>query len=276
MASIDVREISFRYTDQWVIEDLSFHVNGGEFWGIIGPNGAGKTTLLKLLYRFIEPQRGRVFIDADDLSRMRRSDIARKIAVVPQDTQVIFPFRALEVVLMGRSPHLGRLQFEGRKDVEIAERAMELTDTLQFAPRPINELSGGERQRILIARALAQQAEIMLLDEPTTNLDISHQVEFYDLVSRLNREKKFTILTVSHDINLASEYCQKIILLKGGRIFKMGSPKEVVVEEHIKRVYGSRVLVDENPLTGSPRITLLRKDFQTGGIAKGRENDRAS
>jgi iron complex transport system ATP-binding protein len=265
MASIDVREISFRYGDQWVIEDLSFHVNGGEFWGIIGPNGAGKTTLLKLLYRFIEPQRGTVFIDEDELSRMRRSDIARKIAVVPQDTQVVFPFRGLEVVLMGRSPHLGRLQFEGRKDVEIAEKSMELTDTLQFAPRAINELSGGERQRILIARSLAQEAEIMLLDEPTSNLDISHQVEFYDLVSRLNREKKLTILTVSHDINLASEYCRKIILLKGGRIFKMGSPKEVVAEEHIRRVYGSRVLVDENPLTGSPRLTLLPKDISTVG-----------
>jgi len=265
VASIDVKEISFRYAAQWVIEDLSFHVEGGEFWGIIGPNGSGKTTLLKILYGLIDPQRGRVLIDGGELRRMKRSDIAKKIAVVPQETQISFPFTSLEVVLMGRSPYLRRLQFEGRDDFEIAETAMRLTDTLHFSRRSINELSGGERQRIFIARALAQEPEIILLDEPTSNLDINYQVEFYDLISRLNREKKLTILTVSHDINLASEYCQKIILLSGGRIFKMGSPREVMAEEPIRQVYGSRVLVDENPLTGAPRITLLRKDLSNTG-----------
>ncbi len=260
MATIDVKEISFRYAAQWVIQDLSFHVRGGEFWGIIGPNGSGKTTLLKILYGLINPQRGGVFIDGGELRRMKRSVIAKKIAVVPQETQISFPFTSFEVVLMGRSPYLRRLQFEGRDDFEIAERAMRLTDTLRFSKRPVNELSGGERQRVFIARALAQEPEIILLDEPTSNLDISHQVEFYDLISLLNRENKLTILTVSHDINLASEYCQKIILLKGGRIFKMGTPGEVVVEESIRQVYGSRVLVDQNPVTKSPRITLLRKE----------------
>jgi iron complex transport system ATP-binding protein len=273
VTSIDIRKVSFRYTDQWVIEDLSFHVDRGEFCGIIGPNGSGKTTLLKILYGLIYPQKGLVFIDGGELRRMKRSDIAKKIAVLPQDTQISFPFTALEVVLMGRSPYLGRLQFEGREDFEIAERAMRLTDTLHASRRPINELSGGERQRILIARALAQEPEIILLDEPTSNLDINHQVEFYDLISRLNREKRLTILTVSHDINLASEYCRKIILLKAGRIFKMGSPKEVVVEESIRQVYGRRVLVDENPLTGSPRITLLRRDALNTGKPKTEERN---
>jgi iron complex transport system ATP-binding protein len=265
VANIDVKEISFRYAAQWVIEDLSFHVEGGEFWGIIGPNGSGKTTLLKILYGLISPQRGRVIIDGAELRYMKRSDIAKKIGVVPQETQISFPFTSFEVVLMGRSPYLGRLQFEGRDDFEMAERAMRLTDTLHFSKRPVNELSGGERQRIFIARALAQEPEIILLDEPTSNLDISHQVEFYDLISRLNREKELTILTVSHDINLASEYCRKIILLDGGRIFKMGSPREVVAEESIRQVYGSRVLVDENPVTKSPRVTLLRKEPSTIG-----------
>jgi iron complex transport system ATP-binding protein len=265
VASIDVKEISFRYIAQWVIEDLSFRVKGGEFWGIIGPNGSGKTTLLKILSGLIKPQRGRVLIDGDELRRMKRPDIAKKIAVVPQETQISFPFTSLEVVLMGRSPYLGRLQFEGRDDFEVTERAMRLTDTLQFSRRPVSELSGGERQRIFIARALAQEPEIILLDEPTSNLDISHQVEFYDLISRLNREKNLTILTVSHDINLASEYCQKIILLSEGRIFKVGSPREVVAEESIRQVYGSRVLVDENPVTKSPRITLLRKEPSYNG-----------
>jgi iron complex transport system ATP-binding protein len=265
VASIDVKEIFFRYTDQWVIEDLSFHVDDGEFWGIIGPNGAGKTTLLKMMYGLFNPSRGRVSIDGNELRQMKRREIAKKIAVVPQEHQISFPFTSLEVVLMGRSPYLGRLQFESRHDFELAERAMGLTDTLNFARRPINELSGGERQRVFIARALAQEPEIILLDEPTSNLDINHQVEFYELISRLNREKRLTILAVSHDINLASEYCRKILLLKGGRIFKMGSPREVVVEEYISHVYGSRVLVDENPVTGSPRITLLRKDVSKIG-----------
>ncbi len=260
MASIDVREISFRYTDRWVIQDLSFHVEEGEFWGIIGPNGSGKTTLLKMLYGLFNPQRGKVFIDGEELRRMQRSDIAKKIAVVPQDHQIDFPFTSLEVVLMGRSPYLGRLQFETRHDFEIAQRAMDLTETLPFARRPINQLSGGERQRVFIARAVAQEPEVMLFDEPTSNLDINHQVEFYELISRLNSENNLTILTVSHDINLASEYCRKILLLKEGRIFKMGSPREVIAEGHISHVYGSRVLVDENPVTGSPRITLLRRD----------------
>ena len=260
MGSIDARDISFRYTDQWVILDLSFHADQGDFWGIIGPNGSGKTTLLKMLYGLFIPQRGTVLVDGEELRRMQRSDIAKKIAVVPQDHQIDFPFTSLEVVLMGRSPYLGRLQFETRHDFEVAQRAMELTETLPFAKRPINELSGGEKQRVLIARAVAQEPEIMLFDEPTSNLDINHQVEFYELISRLNREKNLTILTVSHDINLASEYCQKIILLKEGRIFKMGNPREVVIEGHISQVYGSRVLVDENPVTGSPRITLLRRD----------------
>ena len=261
MASIDVRDISFRYTDQWVIEDLSFHAENGEFWGIIGPNGSGKTTLLKILHGLFNPQRGRVFIDGEELRRMKRSDIAKKIAVVPQEHQINFPFTSLEVVLMGRSPYLGRLQFEGKYDFEVAELAMKLTNTLQFARRPISELSGGERQRVFIARALAQEPEIILFDEPTSNLDINHQVEFYELTSQLNQGKNLTILAVSHDINLASEYCRKILLLKAGRIFKMGSPREVVAEEHISRAYESRVLVDENPVTGAPRITLLRKDM---------------
>jgi iron complex transport system ATP-binding protein len=260
VGSIDAREISFRYTDQWVIRDLSFHADQGDFWGIIGPNGSGKTTLLKILYGLFNPQRGTVLVDGEELRRMQRPDIAKKIAVVPQDHQIDFPFTSLEVVLMGRSPYLGRLQFETRHDFEVAQRAMELTETLPFAQRPINELSGGERQRILIARAVAQEPEIMLFDEPTSSLDINHQVEFYELISRLNREKNLTILTVSHDINLASEYCQKIILLKEGRIFKTGNPREVVIEGHIRQVYGSRVLVDQNPVTGSPRITLLRRD----------------
>jgi iron complex transport system ATP-binding protein len=265
VASIDVQEISFRYAAQWVIENLSFHAERGEFWGIIGPNGSGKTTLLKILYGLINPQKGKVFIDGGELGRMKRTDIAKKIAVVPEETHMSFPFTCFEVVLMGRSPYLGRLQFEGRDDFEIARRAMSLTDTDHFSNRPINELSGGERQRIFIARALAQEPKIILLDEPTSNLDIGHQVEFYDLISRLNREEKLTILTVSHDINVASEYCRKIILLKGGRIFKMGSPKVVVVEESIRQVYGSRVLVDENPVTKSPRITLLPKETSNIG-----------
>ena len=190
---------------------------------------------------------------------MSRGEIAKKIAVVAQETYPAFPFRAIEMVLMGRSPYLGHLMFESPKDLEIAKKAMEWTEILPISQRPIDELSGGERKRVYIARALAQEPEMILLDEPTSNLDIHHQVEFLDLVLSLNREKGLTILMASHDLNLASEYCDRLIFLQNGKIYKMGSPEEVMTRENIEKVYGCEVWVDRNPVSGMPRVSLLRK-----------------
>ncbi len=256
---IDLHALSFRYRQDWVLDDLSFQIERGEFVGIIGPNGSGKSTLLKTLCRLLSPQKGEILLDRVPLTEMSQREIAKKIAVVPQETYSLFPFRVIEMVLMGRSPYLGSLLFEGPKDLEIAQRAMAWTEILPISERFIDELSGGERKRVFIARALAQEPEVILLDEPTANLDIHHQVDFLHLILSLNREQGLTILMASHDLNIASDYCDRLILLKEGRIYKIGSPREVITREHIEAVYGCSVWVDDHPISGMPRITLLKK-----------------
>ncbi|HMK51547.1 MAG TPA: ABC transporter ATP-binding protein, partial [Thermodesulfobacteriota bacterium] len=211
---IELNSISFRYREEWVLEDVSFRVEKGEFVGVIGPNGSGKTTLLKMLYRLLSPQKGEILFELVPIRKMDRADIAKRIGVVAQETQLLFPFSVLETVLMGRSPYLGHLMFESEKDLEIAKKAMEWTETLSFSERPMDELSGGERKRVFIARALAQEPEVILLDEPTANLDIHHQMDFLDLILTLNRERGLTILMASHDMNVASEFCDRLILLQ--------------------------------------------------------------
>jgi iron complex transport system ATP-binding protein len=262
---ITVEHLSFRYDGDWILQDIDFVVERGDFLGIVGPNGIGKTTLLKLLYRLVLPRKGRVLVDDVDLAQMPRSEISKRIAVVSQETQINFPFIALEVVLMGRSPHLKGLQFEKKRDFEIAENAMRLTDTLHIARRPFGELSGGEKQRLFIARALAQETEIILFDEPTSNLDIRYQVQFYNLMTTLNMEKELTLVTVSHDINLASEFCRNILLLHERKVFASGKPSDIITKHNIEAVYQTPVLVDKNPQTGAPRVTLLRGKPRAGG-----------
>lgn len=257
---IEVHSVSFRYHKAWVLQAVSFRVEKGEFVGVIGPNGSGKTTLLKLLYRLLSPQRGGILIELTPLEKMDRRDIAKRIAVVAQETQILFPFSVLETVLMGRSPYLGHLLFESDKDLEIAKKAMEWTKILPFSERSIEELSGGERKRVFIARALAQEPEVILLDEPTANLDIQHQIDFLDLILTLNRERGLTIVMASHDMNIASEFCDRLILLQEGRIFKTGTPEEVVTKENIESVYGCEVWIDRHPVSGMPRISLFRKE----------------
>jgi iron complex transport system ATP-binding protein len=257
---IEVQSVSFRYHEDWVLRDLSFRIEKGEFVGVIGPNGSGKTTLLKILYRLLSPQSGEIRLDGVSLKKMPRTDIAKKVAVVAQETQLLFPFRVMEVVLTGRSPHLGHQMFESRKDIEVAKKAMAWTDVLPFAERPIDELSGGERKRVFIARALAQEPRIILLDEPTASLDIHHQIDFLDLILTLNREKNLTIVMASHDMNLAAEFCDRLILLKNGKVFMIGAPGEVITRENIENVYGCKVWVDQNPISKLPRITLLKKE----------------
>jgi iron complex transport system ATP-binding protein len=256
---IEVQSISFRYHKEWVLQDVSFQVGKGEFIGLIGPNGSGKTTLLKILYRLLSPQQGEILFEHVPLKRMGRTDIAKKVAVVAQETHLLFPFSVMEIVLTGRSPYLGHLMFEREKDLEIAKKAMEWTEILPFAERPIDELSGGERKRVFIARALAQEPEVILLDEPTANLDIHHQIDFLNLILTLNREKGLTIIMASHDMNIASEFCDRLLLLQKGKIYKIGIPEEVITQKNIEQVYGCEVWVDQHPVSGMPRISLLKK-----------------
>ncbi|HYA90258.1 MAG TPA: ABC transporter ATP-binding protein [Thermodesulfobacteriota bacterium] len=256
---IEVNSVSFRYHEEWVLQEVSFLVEKGEFVGVIGPNGSGKTTLLKILYRLLAPQRGEILFELVPMRKMDRKDIAKRIAVVAQETQLLFPFSVLETVLMGRSPYLGRLLFEGEKDLEVVRKAMEWTKILPFSERPVDELSGGERKRVFIARALAQEPDVILLDEPTANLDIQHQIDFLDLILTLNRERGLTIVMASHDMNIASEFCDRLILLQGGRIYQIGTSEEVVTKENIESVYGCEVWIDQHPVSGMPRISLLKK-----------------
>ncbi len=263
---LTVEGVSCAYNARPVLSDVSFSVDRGDFVGLLGPNGSGKTTLLKVIDGVIPPERGRVLLEGEPVSRLRRDLLARRIAVVAQENRLTFPFTAMEVVLMGRFPHRGRSGFETGRDREICRSAMELTDTLPFAERSIDELSGGERQRVFIARALAQEPDLILFDEPTAFLDLRHQVRFFDLVSLLNESRGLTVVAVSHDINLASAYCKRLILLSGGRVYRQGNPRDVVTERAIEEVYGERVLVDTSPVGGAPRITLVgRKRSERGG-----------
>jgi iron complex transport system ATP-binding protein len=265
MPIINLQQIGFRYDDDWVLRNISFEVQKGEFVGIIGPNGSGKTTLLKILDGILTPQEGELWIDETSCGKLTREHLAKMIAVVPQESVMIFPFTVQEIVLMGRAPHLGTWRFEGETDFRIAHQSMEMTDTLSLMNRVMNELSGGERQRVLIARALAQQPQIMLLDEPTAFLDIRHQIDFFDLIKTLNKNQTLTVIGVTHDINLASLYCDRMMLLRDGHIHCMGSPEEVITESNIKEVYEANVTVDKNPVTGQPRVTLLSSHPSEGG-----------
>lgn len=265
MFAVECENIGFRYQKEWILEDLSFTGAEGEFFGIIGPNGSGKTTLLKIVDGILNPERGSVCIGKTDIREMKRNTFAKIVAMVPQDSPMIFPFTVHEVVLMGRAPHLGRLMFERKSDFAVSQKAMELTDTLSLAERNINELSGGERQRVLIARALAQEPGVILLDESTAHLDIKHQVAFFDLIRDLNRKEGLTVIAVTHDINLASLFCDRIMLLKKGCIHSIGTPDEVITESNIKEVYETDVFVDCNPQTGLPRVTLMASSLSDQG-----------
>lgn len=259
MSIVQAENMSFSYNGDRVLRNITFAIETGDFVGVIGPNGTGKTTLLNLIDGILRPQEGTIRIHGIPVHQMKRDDLARIVAVVPQESPMIFPFKVQEVVLMGRAPHLGNWRFEGEKDFEIVNRAMQMTDTTALALRSMNRLSGGERQRVLIARALAQEPRLMLLDEPTASLDIRHQVEFFNLIKMLNTTQGLTVIAVTHDINLASLYCNRIILLKDGCIRVAGRPAEVITEEHIQAVYETPVMVDRHPIIELPRVTPRRE-----------------
>ena len=256
---VRMESVDFRYPERQIFSGLSLSLERGEVLGLIGPNSSGKTTLLKLMDGLLRPQRGRILLAERNLDQIPRAQVARTIAVVPQAMEVPFSFTVGEIVLMGRAPYLTRFGWEKQKDLDVAHEAMALTDVAGLGERTFWGLSQGERQRVLIARALAQEPKVILLDEPTSHLDINHQVEINELIRGLNLQKGLTVLHISHDLNLAAEYCHRVILLHRGSVFSAGVPSEVITEENIRRVYETKVLVEKNPLSGAPRITLLGK-----------------
>ena len=237
MVILTVNGIECRYGSKKVLDNVNLSVKPGDFVGILGPNGSGKTTLLKSISRLLKPKKGVILLDEKNIYSLESIEVAKKLAVVPQDTSICFSFNALDIVLMGRNPHMSPFQMESKKDMAIAKKAMLLTNTWQFANRPINELSGGEKQRVIIARAIAQEPKLLLLDEPLTHLDIRNQLEIMNLVKKLCVNKKIIILAAFHDLNLAGRYCNSAILLKKGKIFSAGNLSEVLTSKNIESVF---------------------------------------
>ncbi|MDO8682269.1 MAG: heme ABC transporter ATP-binding protein [Armatimonadota bacterium] len=251
---LKVNDVEVSYGDTKVVRGVTFEIGKGDFVAVVGPNGSGKTTLLRAMSRALKPSKGAVYLDEREIFHFHGRTLAQQMAVVPQDSEAAFEFTALEIVLMGRSPHLGRFALEGAHDLEIAREAMSKTRTLYLAERPVTTLSGGERQRVIIARALAQQPEIILLDEPTSHLDINFQVEILEMIHRLAREKQIAALAVLHDLNLAAQYCDRMILLKDGLIHSMGEPEEVLTPDNIREVYGVEVWIQKHPVSAKPYV----------------------
>ena len=245
------------YGQRTVLDAISFSVQEGEFFIIIGPNGSGKTTLVKTISGTLRPQRGQIEILCRPIRSYSEKALARSVAVVTQTPPSDIPFTVADVVLMGRSPHLSLLEIEKPKDLELTERAMSFTNVEHLAGRRFDQLSAGERQRVLIARAICQQPRIIVLDEPTAPLDLAHQIQIMDLLERLRMEEKITVIMVSHDLNLAAMYADRLLLLKEGRIVSLGRPDEVLIFETLEHAYGCVLLVDENPVKKVPRVTLV-------------------
>ncbi|MBU2623243.1 MAG: ABC transporter ATP-binding protein [Proteobacteria bacterium] len=253
--AISVNNLNYSYGNISILKNLSFQIKRGDFFIIIGPNGSGKTTLLRLFAGIISASDGQIELFGNPIINYTRKALARKIAYVPQTVPVDFPFTVSEVILMGRSPHLGMLGLEREKDLVIAKQAMEFTGLEYLANRKTHQLSGGECQRVFIARAICQETQIILLDEPTASLDLAHQTRIMDLMEKLQKEKDITVVMVSHDVNLAAMYGKTLLLLKEGQIVSLGKPDEVLTFQTLEAAYGCTLLVDESPLGRFPRVT---------------------
>jgi iron complex transport system ATP-binding protein len=256
MIELKIQNASLGYNQKLVLRDITLKASPGELVGLIGPNGSGKSTIIKALSRIIHPQAGRILLDGRDIARIPRRELACLVGVVPQMPLLPSTFTAFEIVLMGRNPHLNLFQAEGHRDWAIAWRAMQKTATDSLASRRVNELSGGEIQCLLIARVLVQETKAILLDEPTANLDIGHQVEILDLIKNLCLENNATVLAALHDLNLAAQYCDRLFLINEGCIHAEGTPAEVITDRNIKQVYGAENCVYTHPINGLPTVLL--------------------
>ena len=259
--SINVKNLSHSFGEALVLKNISFQVPQRDFFIIIGPNGSGKTTLMKVISGILKPQNGELKILNRPIDQYHRKALAKTIAFVPQMTFADFPFTVTEIVLMGRSPYLGVLGLEQENDLEVANQAIAFTDLGNLAHRKLDQLSGGEQQRVFIARAICQEPDIILLDEPTASLDLAYQVRIMDLMEKLKTEKGITVVMVSHDVNLAAMYADHLMLLHKGQVVCQGLPDEVLTYKTLEETYGCTLLVDESPLGNFPRVTLVPRKY---------------
>ncbi len=261
---LEARGVHAAYDGEDVVAGLGLVVRPGDFIGILGPNGSGKTSFLKALSRALRPREGVVLLGGEDIYSLPARQVARELAMVPQESQLAFGFTALEVVLMGRNPHLGRLQGAGPRDLEAARLAMERANVWHLADRPVTELSGGERQRVIIAQALAQETGLLLLDEPTQHLDINHQLSLLDLLSGMCGQG-LAVIMVMHDVNLASQYCRQLIIMRRGREFARGTPTEVLTAPNLREVFGVGAIVTRHAVTEKPHVIFLPPSGEAAG-----------
>jgi iron complex transport system ATP-binding protein len=254
---LSVQTITINYGATEVVSDVSFTLLAGQIVAILGANGAGKTTILKSLNSSVPVSKGEILLDGKEIKDHSRREIARKIAVIAQENETKFPVTVLEFVLAGRFAHGNAFGWESETDLDVAKKCLELCDLKDYESRLMNELSGGERQRIILARALATEARVLLLDEPTANLDLAHQAMMFRIVRARCAGGKSSAVVVTHDLNLASEFADEILLLDGGKIAAKGAPTEVLTSENLSKVFGVEVLLDENPVSKKMRVTTI-------------------
>ncbi|MBL8189702.1 MAG: ABC transporter ATP-binding protein, partial [Acidobacteria bacterium] len=255
--TLSLRNIHFSYHQRPVLSGVSLELRAGEIVALLGPNGTGKSTLLGVAYGALQPSAGEVLFDGQPINRFSRRELAARIAVVAQSGEVRFPLTALEYVLTGRFAYASSIGFDSPHDVELAMQALRDTDAAQFTHRFFNELSSGERQRVVLARALAQQSRLLLLDEPTANADIAHQVSLLSLVRTLTHERGLGALVVTHEINLAADFADRVALLKDGSLLACGAPAEVMTEPLLSELFDTSLAVDVHPASGKPRVSWI-------------------
>ena len=259
MVSLQAQRVFFSYLDGLILHNINLSIKAGEMVGLLGPNGSGKTTLIKLASGVLTPNQGEIKLDGSSLRQLSRKSIARSVAVVPQHFNIPFAFTTAEVVMLGRTPFLRAFVEGSDVDKQFVADALESVGISELRERRFDELSGGERQKVILAMALAQQPKLLLLDEPTVHLDIAHQVEILELVRRLNVERGLTVMAAMHDLNLASLYFDRLILLKEGRVSADGPPAQVLTEDRIREVFSASVRVEPHPVTGAPQIIVMPK-----------------
>ena len=243
-SKIELDNISFSYDSAPILKELSLFIQESDFIGLIGPNGSGKSTLLKIMGGILKPDSGLIKFKGSDTRHISKKIFAQSVSWIPQGNPMVFPFKVSEVVLMGRHPHLSALSFESHEDFNISQRAMETTMTSEFSERFFNEISEGEKQRVMIASALAQNPELMLLDEPTSALDLKYQIEIMNILKDLNANHKMTLVVAIHDLNLASRFCNRIILINDGKVVSDGTPLQVLKKDILEEVYGIELDLD--------------------------------
>ena len=261
---IETDGLGFRYEGRPALDGVTLRADPGEVVGVVGPNGSGKSTLLRVLSGVLPGYTGRARVGGLEVRDLAPRELARRVAVVPQEPTFGFAFTALEIVLMGRHPHLAGLAFESERDVTLARAALARCGAEPLATRPIHALSSGERRRVVFARALAQETGALLLDEPASFLDIRHQVELYDVVRQLAHERGATIVTVLHELNLAAEYCDRVYLLREGTVAAQGPTAEVFTHAHLTRVFETELHVGASPVTGRPWVVPLPRPRPPG------------